>query len=140
MSTTVLSGFSLNIKEIEQARKGRVTQHQCATLAGKIKFLSNRVGKSWFELPEEEKQAFKSLAYSLTQPRRPNVLSSAKFAYVMFRAHQGGYSQGIQMLAEAIDELIDNVFSAVEREDLAEAFADFAPHDYGAVSQEFVGK
>lgn len=125
MTTIALNGFQLNLGEIKSARKGKVTHHECAVLAGKIKNLSNQVEKNWDSFSHKQKKDLRSLAYELVNPVKPSIWLSFRLTYLTFRAHRDDYYSGILMLADAINELIDNIFSAIEREDLAQACADY---------------
>jgi hypothetical protein len=124
MTTIALDGFQLNLGDIKKARKGKITHHQCAVLAGKIKNLSTQVENNWEGFSGPQKEALRALAYELVSPAKPSFWLSLRFTYAIFRAHRDDYYSGILMMADAISELIDNIFSAIEREDLAQAYAE----------------
>lgn len=126
MTTIALNGFHLDTRELENARKRKITPYECAALSGKVKNLAKQIENDWDKLTDSQKDSLKRLAYGIVDSdKKPSILDAVMVGYRAFHASLKGYPNNIGMLAAAVDELIDSIFSAVEREDLARACLEF---------------
>jgi hypothetical protein len=142
MTTIALNGFHLDAGELEKARRRKITPYKCAALSGNVKNLAKQIENDWDKLTDSQKDSLKRLAYRIVDSdKKPNLLDAIMVGYRAFYASLKGYPNNIGMLADAVDELIDSIFSAIESEDLARACAEFDVfYDSDAACPEQLGE